>query len=191
MKPTAVLATIVVLAACEGGLSRSRDRLPDTPPPVSPPTDTRRPPAEIPEAIASFCRPARQARADALPAGAAEVPARTVNEGDSRLDAPMDCVIRTPAEWTTLVSTGQIHNLPAMASVRFDREVVLVSSQGRQPSTGYSIQIDTVAESGGTLIAVVHSRWPEGGVTLAALTSPFTAVAVPAPADSVVFLRRP
>jgi hypothetical protein len=190
LKTTAVLAMIVVLAACEGG-SSTRDTGPDgTPPPVQPPAETWMPPTEIPEAIASFCRPPREAQADPLPAGAVELPVRRVNGGDSELHSAMDCVVRTPAEWVALVSTAHMYDLPGVGPIRFDREVVLVAALGDRPSSGYSIDIDSVVVSGGTVVAVVHSS-SAGGAQLAALTAPFTAVAVPAPADSVVFLRRP
>jgi hypothetical protein len=120
------------------------------------------------------------------------VAARTVYTGkNSRLDAPVQCVVRTPAEWAELRSAAALLELPELEQVRFDREVVLVVGLGRRPTTAYSIQIDTVAASGGATIAVVRAYAPARVAPAgAAITAPVFAVAVPAPADSVVFVMR-
>jgi hypothetical protein len=143
----------------------------------------------IPDSIRAFCVPPTAAAGDPLPEGAGLLSLGAAYESQSsRMNAAVRCVLRTPAEWAAYRSAAELPELPELG----EGQVMLVVGSGWQASTGYSIKIDTVAVSGRVATAVVRATSPEDGSEVGMLeTSPITAVLIPAPADSVVFLERP
>lgn len=80
-------------------------------------------------------------------------------------------VVRDEASWRTLWDrmVQGIHPHPATPAADFDREMLLVAGMGRQPTGGYWIRIERVADIGNSLVASVlrTSPGPSCGVTMA------------------------
>jgi protease stability complex PrcB-like protein len=180
VKTIPVAAALGALLGCSEG--------PDRPGPA-PPGAASAPPAVIPDSIRAFCGPPGAAGGDPLPDGAGQLhPAEPHEDQMSTLDAAVRCVLRTPAEWAAYRSAAGMGALPELGK----NQVMLVAGSGWKPSTGYWIRIDTVAMSGRVVTAVVRAGEPPEESDVGALeTSPVSAVLIPAPADSVVFLERP
>jgi hypothetical protein len=183
-KTLIVLAALAAAPACSEGVRRQEPPLAQagTNPPGFPP-------AVIPDSIRAFCVSPAAPAGDPLPEGAGQLhPAAPYEDQLSRLDAAVRCVLRTPAEWAAYRSAAGMRALPGLG----EDQVMLVAGSGRKPSTGYWIRIDTVAVSGRVVTAVVRAGEPPEESEVGALeTSPVSAVLIPAPVDSVVFLERP
>jgi hypothetical protein len=119
------------------------------------------------------------------------VPFRTVAIGDgssSRLQKPTGLVVKSRARWKTLWrALGAGGKLPP---VDFSRHMLVVASQGRQPSGGHQLRIAGVGDTGDALVADVTEVSPGPGcVTTGVITSPYHVVRVPRSDQPVRFVR--
>ncbi len=112
-------------------------------------------------------------------AGQPDAMIRTIAKGaQSNVDAPRQAVARTPAEWTALWRTHE-YDKPAPA-VDFSREMVVAVFMGSRPTGGYSVEIVSATESGGSLVVSYREQSPpRGALTTQVLTAPFHMAAVP------------
>jgi PrcB C-terminal len=121
------------------------------------------------------------------------VPFRTVAIGDgssSRLQKPTGLAVKSKARWRTLWrALGAGGKLPP---VDFSRHMLLVASQGRQPSGGHQLRIASVGDPGDALVVDVTEVSPGPGcVTTGGITSPYHVVRVPRSDKPVRFVRHP
>jgi hypothetical protein len=82
---------------------------------------------------------------------------------------------------------------PDPPEVRFDSQTAVAIFMGRQPSGGYSIDIDTacrVDTSGTVHLCYTADEPPEDAIVTMALTSPYAFVIIDEPAADVVVHRR-
>jgi hypothetical protein len=117
--------------------------------------------------------------------------ARTVERGQqSNIDAPLQVVVRTEAEWTKL---WQQHapDRPRPA-IDFSKEMVVGVFLGSRPTGGFSVAIVSATPKDGTVIVSYKESRPRPGVmTAQVLTFPFHIVAVPKTAGEVRFEKMP
>ncbi|HEY4129096.1 MAG TPA: protease complex subunit PrcB family protein [Gemmatimonadaceae bacterium] len=102
-------------------------------------------------------------------------------------------VVRDAATWRTL--WGQINQpfipQPAVPSIDFNRDMVVVAAMGTKPSGGYDIMIEGVTEdSSGVEISVVRSSPGNGCALTAARTQPVDLARIPATPRPVRFRER-
>lgn len=91
-------------------------------------------------------------------------------------------VIEDEASWEDLWT--RIHAVmspaPALPSVDFSEDVVIVAALGSRPSGGYAIRIDTVQQTGAGIEVLVRQVRPGPGCGVTtAITSPVDLVRVP------------
>lgn len=102
-------------------------------------------------------------------------------------------VIRERAEWEAFwreLAANQIPTPPA-PEIDFGRSMVVAATMGTRPTGGYSIAIDEVAWSGGTIrVTVVETSPGEDCVLTQALTAPVAAVEVERREGEAVFVER-
>jgi hypothetical protein len=112
---------------------------------------------------------------------------RTIARGaQSNVDAPRQVVARTPAEWSALWRAHD-YDKPAPA-VDFSREMVVAVFMGSRPTGGYSVEIVSAKDIGGSLLVSYRERSPARDVmTAQVLTAPFHIAAVPKFAGDVRF----
>ena len=102
-------------------------------------------------------------------------------------------VIREAAAWRPLWRevVGQRTPAPALPTIDFERDMVIVAALGRRGTGGYAITIDDVYAEGGQLYAVVRETSPGPGcMTIQAFTAPVTGVRVPRGEAAVTFIER-
>lgn len=88
-------------------------------------------------------------------------------------------VIRDATAWEAFWGkvVANVSPAPSTPSIDFTRQMVLAAAMGQRSSGGYSIVIDSVFTSGGTLYAVVRSVSPGPNCGVAAvMTAPVVAV---------------
>ena len=106
---------------------------------------------------------------------------------------PLRLVITTPGGWQQFWSerfAGQLP-MPPLPAVDFASEMVVAVSTGQKPSGGFSIRIESVAERGAELEAVVLETAPGAAcVVTGALTHPFDVIRVPRANRTVRFVER-
>jgi hypothetical protein len=106
---------------------------------------------------------------------------------------PARLVIRDAAAWEAYwgKTVANVSPAPPAPSVDFARQMVLATAMGQRPSGGYSIVIDSVYSSGGTLYAVVRSVSPGPNcIVPAVMSAPVVAVRVDRAAGPVRFVER-
>lgn len=133
-----------------------------------------------------------------VPTGATPVAFRSVEElgpyrSSSGLQQRQRVVVEEPQAWEALwgTLTSRQPQAPALPSVDFSRERLVVVSMGERPSGGYSIEVEGVFLSGGTLYVSVLEVSPGSDcMTTTAMTQPVDAVVVPAGKEPVKFVER-
>jgi protease stability complex PrcB-like protein len=112
-------------------------------------------------------------------AGQSGIEPRTIARGaHSNVDGPRQAVVRTPAEWTALWRAHD-YDTPAPA-VDFSREMVVAVFMGSRPTAGYTVEIVSVKEAGGSLVVSYREQSPaRDALTAQVLTAPFHIAAVP------------
>ena len=112
---------------------------------------------------------------------------RTIARGaQSNVDAPRQAVARTPAEWTALWRAHD-YDKPA-PTIDFSREMVVAVFMGSRPTAGYTVEIVSVKEAGGSLIVSYREQSPaRDALTAQVLTAPFHFAAVPKFAGDIRF----
>jgi hypothetical protein len=188
-------AALVLLAGC------GRGGPPPQEPPPEPPRMVAFAPdpgdAAVPAELRGFCQGERPGAAPAGPWAPREFrwtrpqPALAhsgYRKGGTRFQRPLRCVVRTPAEWSALVAHSGLPDR-ALRPINFGERVVLVATQGVEPS-GY-IAVDSLYYLGDTLTAVVmQSRTGLAPNIPGESTVPLSLVQAPAPAGPVRFLER-
>lgn len=108
----------------------------------------------------------------------------------SGLEERQRLVVRDARAWNLLWSRirESLQPAPAVPSVDFSTEMVIVAAMGTRPSGGFAIEIRGVYELDGDVFVEVRevSPGPGCGTTLA-LTAPVAAVVVPARSGAVRF----
>ena len=103
-------------------------------------------------------------------------------------------IVRAPDEWVELWAEikGNVIPVPPPPEVDFSRQAVVAVFQGLQRSGGYSISVEAIIETGDRIEVEVREQepGPRNLVTMA-LTSPWEAVAFPAPDKPVLFTIAP
>jgi hypothetical protein len=100
-------------------------------------------------------------------------------------------VVRDAAAWQALWARIARGSSPPVPAVDFSTEMVIVASMGSKPTGGYTIAIERVSESGGTVFVQVLETSPGRGCgTTQAITSPTAGVVVPLRSGSVRFSER-
>lgn len=102
-------------------------------------------------------------------------------------------VVRDAPTWSKFWAQahGHIMPQPAVPSIDFTKNVVVVAAMGTRSSGGYVIDIESLYEANGDVFAVVTERSPGVRcVTTAALTAPVVAVRVARPGMQVSFVER-
>jgi hypothetical protein len=102
-------------------------------------------------------------------------------------------VIRDAAEWERFwgAIVAAVSPSPPVPEIDFERQMVLAAAMGQRPSGGYTIDIDAVYLSGGTVFVVVKSVNPGptcGGASV--MTAPVVAVAIDRLDAPVHFVER-
>lgn len=124
--------------------------------------------------------------------GASAAPApsgtRTLAQGQySKVEKPEKVVVRSQAElqklWGKLKPGAGFSETgggpPALPKVDWSKEMVLAVFLGARPSAGYKVEVRSVAEKSGSLVArVVETKPPKDAITASVLTQPFHVVAV-------------
>jgi len=185
----------LLLAACSPG----------PPPPAEPPPD---PPkmvafapgagdAAVPAELRGFCQGERAGAAPTGPWAPTEYrwtkpqPALAHSgyaKGGTRFQAPLRCVVRTPAEWAAVRAHSGLPDR-ALRPIDFDQRVVLLATQGAEPG-GY-VAVDSVYYRGDTLTAVVMQSRPRTPPTAPGeSTVPLSVVQAPRTAGPIRFLER-
>jgi hypothetical protein len=105
---------------------------------------------------------------------------RTLKSGSqARHDAPGRQIVVAPTAesysrlWSSMVGEG------SAPPVDFEKEVAVFIMAGQKPTGGYSVAVKSVAREDNTLVvdAPVKSP-PSGAMTIQALTSPYSVIAV-------------
>ena len=100
-------------------------------------------------------------------------------------------VVRDQSHWSELWQRGQGPGPPASApAIDFTSSMVLVATRGGHASTGYGVRIDTVYQSGDSLVAWVRSERP-CEIVLPMMTYSWDAVRIPRAALPVAFVEHP
>lgn len=102
-------------------------------------------------------------------------------------------VIRDQSAWESFWAnaTKNFTNPPAVPSVDFAQEMVIVAAMGGRPTGGYSIAIESAHEAGATVYVTVREISPGANcVVTQAGTSPVTAARVPRRDGTVLFIER-
>jgi len=108
-------------------------------------------------------------------------------------DEAMRSVVRDEQAWQAFWHelTNAVSPAPEPPTVDFTRDMVIVAGMGRRPTGGYLISVEGVYTSDGALYVDVLERSPGVGcMSTQAITSPVTAVRVPAHPGAVHFLKR-
>ena len=112
--------------------------------------------------------------------------------GYSGFGEPARLVVGDSAEWAARWATAFARqtSIPALPTVNFARDMVLVAALGARPSGGYDIAIEGVAPEEAGAVVLVTSTVPsdECGYT-AAITTPVVMLRVGAVADGIRFLE--
>jgi hypothetical protein len=179
MRPSRLLWTSIALAACSP--SPKEHAAPIAAVRFAP--DTAR--ADLPEAVRRICSapaPASEGKPARVP-GARPASFRVVSqEEQTGIEAPLRCVVRTPAEWGALQAFGKL------PFVEFPGGTLLVAAMGRQPSTAESISVEGVTARGDTVTAVVVAHQQSEGGDL--ITFPVVIVHLPLRPAVVEFVER-
>jgi hypothetical protein len=121
------------------------------------------------------------------------VPFRTVAIGDgssSRSHQRTGMVVKGERRWSKVWRSLRAEG--RLPRIDFSRQMLLVASQGRQPSGGHLLRITGVEASGGALLVDVTEVSPgEGCITAGVITSPYHVVRVTRSDKPVRFRRHP
>ncbi|HYU79581.1 MAG TPA: protease complex subunit PrcB family protein [Vicinamibacterales bacterium] len=111
----------------------------------------------------------------------------------SGLDAQRRTIVRNAAQWQEIWTEiwKRTSPTPALPSIDFEREMVIVAAMGSMPTGGYSIVIESAAESGRNVNVVIRSASPgrNCGVTQA-ITQPVDIARVTRRDATVTFTER-
>lgn len=136
------------------------------------------------------------ATAPAVPAGAIPVAFQEIPGARTQISTHVDpsrVVIRDAPAWETFWQ-GIVANIaprPAAPAIDFGRHLVFAAAMGQRPSGGYTIRIDSVFVSQGTVYAVVRATSPGPACGVAAvLTAPVAAVLIDRVDGPVRFVER-
>jgi hypothetical protein len=116
---------------------------------------------------------------------------RVLDSGDqSNMDDARQAVVRTAAELNAL---WRLHAPERQQpKVNFDTEMVVGVFIGSRPSAGFTVQILSVEEQGGTTIVRYRETVPpRGGIAAQVITSAYQLVAVPRRTGDVRFEKQP
>ena len=107
------------------------------------------------------------------------VPMRPIDKGlNSTMDDKRQTLVRTDAEWTRLWT--QHAGEKTKPAIDFSKDVVLALFMGTRPTAGFTTEIVSVREEGGTFVVSYKETRPSpDSVAAQILTSPFHIVAVP------------
>lgn len=122
------------------------------------------------------------------PSGAARsIPFETLGKGtNSRIEKPLQEVIKSPEKWQSLWRRIQAPGDPP--NINFSESMVVLVAMGTQRTGGYSIQVSKVREEKGKIIVSYQAKKPgPGAITTQALTSPFHVVKLQRSELPVVF----
>jgi hypothetical protein len=105
-------------------------------------------------------------------------------------DTSARLVVENEAEWTLVWQRlwSDHDRIPALPSIDFERERVLVAAMGRRPTGGYAIRVDAAAAQEAHLAVRVVQTSP-GGVCLLtqAITAPIDIVKLPRTSQPIQF----
>lgn len=108
----------------------------------------------------------------------------------SGLDAPARLVVESQAEWALVWQRiwGSHDPVPALPSIDFDRETVLVAAMGTRPTGGYAIRVDAAAAQGERVAVRVVETSPGSRCALTqAFTAPIDIVKLPRTPQPIAF----
>lgn len=101
-------------------------------------------------------------------------------------------VLRNQADWKKLWEKHKSRGfpVPALPTVDFTKEMVVVLCTGSQSSGGHSVRVVSVEDDGTSLVVTYRVTEPEPGkFYTAVITDPFTLVKVPVSSKPVKFVR--
>jgi hypothetical protein len=135
------------------------------------------------------------APASASTLNAGSVPFRTVAQDDgsaSAIGERRSLTIRSERRWRKLwgrLTSGEVPS-PSPPDIDFRRHMLILVTQGRQPSGGHRIEIERIRRAGKAWDVEVREVEPgEGCVTAGVITAPFHVVRVKRSRKSVSFSR--
>jgi PrcB C-terminal len=125
--------------------------------------------------------------------GSGTVPVTTIQKGNfSGVRAPLQIVVRTPAEWESLWKRhASTQSPPSPAPViDFRAEMVAGVFLGEKSTGGYEVEITKAELKDGSLVIYYLEKNPgSGGAAIQAITQPFHLVKLPKTDAPVVFSR--
>jgi hypothetical protein len=113
-----------------------------------------------------------------------------VKANTSGIQDQRQVAITNRADWEKLWTehTARMEPKQPAPAVDFNKETVVVVTQGQKTTGGYGVEITDVTKYDGKAMVTAKTRAPKpGAITLQALTSPIHIVAVPKIAGKVEF----
>lgn len=134
-------------------------------------------------------------QAQEVPEGAVQVPIEhpAWSSQLSGLPEPARTVIRDRESWQGFWQSFAGARVPAPPppEIDFEQKQVVVAAMGQRSNAGYEIAVDAVYQQNDTTYVVVVEREPASGcIAAAAISTPATAVLIPAGSGAVRFVER-
>jgi hypothetical protein len=113
-----------------------------------------------------------------------------VERGSQTAIGKIEIVIRDDSTWSTVWAKHSSNVMPGPHKpvINFQNEMVIGVFLGSRPSSGYSVNIDSIVDNGSELVVTyTEGRPPAGGISLTVMTAPYQMVRVPTSSKPVIF----